>query len=421
MTNWQKIKLGNACTLIKGVTYKSEDYASAGDGLVFLSLKSIAKGGGFNFDGVKYYKGKASQDQFVKPDDLIIANTDLTRAGDVIGAPVFIPRIDNQDKYVFSMDITKILTDESRLSRNFLYHYLLTNKVRNYMKGISNGSTVLHLKVNLVNDLDIPLPPLKMQIKIAQSLSDVDAQIRNTDQMIQKTEVLKQGLMRELLTKGIGHKKFQKTKMGEIPEKWEISSILDADIEIIDGDRGTNYPKHHEFYSEGFCLFLSNRNIHNDSFDFSESIFISQEKDSVLRKGRLNRWDVVLTTRGTVGNVAIYDDSVAYDCIRINSGMLIFRTGKSISPEFLYYLLKSPLFKERYLQLGSGSAQPQLPIGSLRSLLIPILPKEEQLQIVNQLKTLDLKHSSEIKHMTLLQQLKEGLMQDIFSQKSQVN
>lgn len=419
--NWQKIKLGDVCTLTKGITYKSEDYATVGDGLVFLTLKSIAKGGGFNFDGVKYYKGKTRDDQFVEPNDLIIANTDLTRAGDVIGAPLFVPRIDKKDKYVYSMDITKIVTNESKLSKNYLYHYLLTGNVRNYMKGISNGSTVLHLKINLVNKLDIPLPSLEIQAKITQILSDLDAEIQYTDQIIQKTEVMKQGLMQELLTKGLGHKKFKKTKIGEIPEEWGVNSILESDVEIIDGDRGLNYPKQHEFYSEGFCLFLSNRNILNDSFDFNEPVFISEEKDQQLRKGKLNRWDVVLTTRGTVGNVAIFNDTITYEHIRINSGMLIFRAGKTIAPDFLYYLLKSPLFKERYIQLGSGSAQPQLPIRSLRNLLIPIPPKDEQLQIVSQLKMLDSKYVFEIKQMNYLLKLKRGLMQDIFSQKVQIN
>ena len=220
--NWQKIKLGDICTLIKGITYKSDDYASTGDGLVFLTLKSIAKGGGFNFDGVKYYKGETHDDQFVAPNDLIIANTDLTRAGDIIGAPLFVPQIDKENKYVYSMDITKIVTDESRLNRNYLYHYLLTKNVRNYMREISNGSTVLHLKINLVNKLDIPLPLLEIQSKIVQILSSIDAEIQYTDQIIQKTEVLKKGLMQELLTKGINHKKFKKTKIGEIPEGWNI-------------------------------------------------------------------------------------------------------------------------------------------------------------------------------------------------------
>jgi len=79
-------------------------------------------------------------------------------------------------------------------------------------------------------------------------------------------------------------------------------------------------------------------------FDFDEVAFISKEKDGQLRKGKLNRNDVVLTTRGTVGSVAIYDNSVPYDNVRINSGMLIFRANEVMNSEFLYYLLKKPPF-----------------------------------------------------------------------------
>ncbi|HCE31015.1 MAG: Restriction modification system DNA specificity domain protein [Candidatus Daviesbacteria bacterium GW2011_GWB1_39_5] len=308
---------------------------------------------------------------------------------------------------------------KNQISIKFLYYWIDYNK--RYFLKMAVGSTVKSLRLYMLQNFPLSLPRYEGQKKIVEILSSIDEAIQKTDQIIQKTESLKQGLMRELLTKGIGHKKFKKTKIGDIPEEWSVSSMLESDIEIIDGDRGVNYPKQHEFYSEGFCLFLSNRNIRNDSFDFSEPIFISQEKDKQLRKGKLNRWDVILTTRGTVGNVAIYDDSIIYDHIRINSGMLIFRAGKSIAPEFLYYLLKSPLFKERYIQLGSGSAQPQLPIGSLKNLLIPILPQDEQLKIVCQLKTLDLKHYSEIKQIAILKDLKNGLMQDIFSQKVQIN
>lgn len=301
----------------------------------------------------------------------------------------------------------------------FLAYELMCRK--NEIENLGGKTTIPFISKASITNFQVYVPTINTQRKIATILSSVDEAIQKTDQIVQKTEVLKQGMMQELLTKGIGHKKFKKTKIGDIPEEWTVNSILESDIKIIDGDRGVNYPKQHEFYSKGFCLFLSNRNIRNDSFDFSEPIFISQEKDQQLRKGKLNRWDIVLTTRGTVGNVAIYDDSITYDHIRINSGMLIFRVGKTIASEFLYFLLKSPLFKERYIQLGSGSAQPQLPISSLRNLLIPIPSQEEQLKIVNQLKMLDRKHSSEIKQMANLIELKRGLMQDIFSQKVQIN
>jgi type I restriction enzyme, S subunit len=53
-------------------------------------------------------------------------------------------------------------------------------------------------------------------------LSKVDEQIEQTEQIIEKTDFLKKGLMQKLLAKGIGHTKFKKTELGEIPEEWKI-------------------------------------------------------------------------------------------------------------------------------------------------------------------------------------------------------
>ena len=87
--------------------------------------------------------------------------------------------------------------------------------------------------------------------------------------------------------------------------------------EIIDGDRGKNYPKAEEFSDEGYCLFLSAKNVTKDGFLFEQMQFISEEKDNLLRKGKLCRGDIVITTRGTIGNIAFYDDDIPYDNVRI--------------------------------------------------------------------------------------------------------
>lgn len=341
----------------------------------------------------------------------------VNSSGIVVGRKGSIGKVEYSNMPFWPIDTTYYIEESNKYYLKWVYYLLQTLD----LEKMNRATGVPGLNREDVYNINVFLPPLTTQQKIAEIFSSLDKAIQKTDQIIQKTEELKQGLMQELLTKGIGHKKFKKTKIGEIPEEWKVSSILDSDIEIIGGDRGVNYPKQHEFYSEGFCLFLSNKNIRNDSFDFGEPVFISQEKDKQIRKGKLNRWDVILTTRGTVGNVAIYDDSITFDHIRINSGMLIFRAGNSISPEFLYYLLKSPLFKERYIQLGSGSAQPQLPIGSLKNLLIPIPHRNEQIEIVKQLKFLDSKHVIELIQKNNLLNLKNGLMQDIFSQKISIN
>ena len=66
------------------------------------------------------------------------------------------------------------------------------------------------------------LPTIEEQEKIASILSTVDEQIDNVDALIEKNKELKKGLMQTLLTKGIGHTKFKKTEIGEIPEEWEV-------------------------------------------------------------------------------------------------------------------------------------------------------------------------------------------------------
>ena len=139
-------------------------------------------------------------------------------------------------------------------------------------------------------------------------------------------------------------------------------------FEIIDGDRGSNYPSKSEFTKSGYCVFLNTKNVPSSGFDFSNIDFISKERDEMLRKGKLNRNDIVMTTRGTIGNVAVYTENFPFDCIRINSGMVILRSKPEFDRTYLYTVLKSDIFNAQLKNTSSGSAQPQLPIKDLKEI-----------------------------------------------------
>ena len=165
-----------------------------------------------------------------------------------------------------------------------------------------------------------------------------------------------------------------------------MSKILfeNSNIEFIDGDRGKNYPKQEDFSDKGHCMFLSAKNVTSCGFNFDNKVFISSEKDNQLKAGKLKRNDIVITTRGTIGNVAIYDDKVPYNDVRINSGMLILRADSSkLDTKFLYYYLSSKEFKEQVNSLISGSAVPQLPIRDIKKLTLPNITKKQQEKIAN--------------------------------------
>ncbi|MCF7988698.1 MAG: restriction endonuclease subunit S [Methylovulum sp.] len=195
---------------------------------------------------------------------------------------------------------------------------------------------------------------------------------------------------------------------------WSIQEIKDSDIQIIDGDRGNNYPKKEEFSDSGFCLFLNTGNIQDDKFAFNRCDFISENKDHQLRKGKLQRDDIVLTTRGTVGNLAYYHQGISIENIRINSGMIILRCGVGINSQFLYQLLKSQMMKEQYMLYSSGSAQPQLPIRDFNRIKILLPPLTQQQQIAEILSAYDDLIETNNQRIATLEQLAQQIYKEWF-------
>lgn len=152
--------------------------------------------------------------------------------------------------------------------------------------------------------------------------------------------------------------------------------------------------------------FLNAGNITSNGFDYSKNNFITQEKDSKLKKGKLNRNDIIITTRGTVGNVALYNSLVPYDNVRINSGMVIIRPNiSSINVSFLYLLLRSSSVQQLFNLFSSGSAQPQLPIKDMKRIKV-LLPSNELLTAFEAVvkPILDSISSNKVKNQNLIKQ-----------------
>ena len=151
--------------------------------------------------------------------------------------------------------------------------------------------------------------------------------------------------------------------------EFEIVTLEESDIQIIDGDRGKNYPKKSEFLKSGHTLFLNNKNLADNYIDISFGDYISQKKSDLMRKGKLERGDIVITTRGSVGNVGLFDDSILREYLRINSGMVILRNkDKEFSTNFLFNQLKSNFVQNQIETLITGSVQNQLPIRDLKKI-----------------------------------------------------
>ncbi|MDG6471157.1 restriction endonuclease subunit S [Glaesserella parasuis] len=268
--------------------------------------------------------------------------------------------------FIVGADGVKIFQPAKDIDPDFFYYQCLSLNLPN--KGY-------HRHFRYLKECDFIYPSFSQQQKLAKKFTALLSQVAEIKQRLEKIPVLLKTYRQSVLARAVNG---ELTNNGILFSKCKLKDIFT----FIDGDRSSNYPKKEEYLSEGHCLFLSTKNVRPYGFDFSEQIYISKEKDEILRKGKLERGDLIITTRGTLGNVAIYDDTVKFEHIRINSGMLILRLqNQKFQNEYFKILIASPVFQSLILEKQTGSAQPQLPAGILKEFEVPIPNIEQQKQI----------------------------------------
>ena len=246
--------------------------------------------------------------------------------------------------------------DNSILNENYLMMWFRRSEFDRSCWLHTDGSVRGGITWDDICRLELPIPPIEKQLEIVNSYKAITERIALKQKINDNLANTEQAILIETISKN----QTATTALGDF-------------VDFIDGDRGKNYPTFDEFTSTGYCLFLNASNVTSTGFNFDTCMFVTEDKDKSMNKGHLSRNDIVLTSRGTLGNVALYDKHIGYENVRINSGMLIIRPKtKRLSPYFIYALLKSSYMKAAIEQFRSGSAQPQLPIKDLQKITFEI-------------------------------------------------
>lgn len=393
MSSWKECKLGDIAEIIGGGTPRTSNNEFWNGNIPWLTPRDLT-----GYSKVYISHGE----RFITESGLKNSSAKLMPKGSVLltsRAPIGYVVI-AENEICTNQGFKSLVPNFEILNNEFLYYWLKSNT--DYLQQLGTGTTFAEISGSVVKNIDISLPPLEEQKAIAEVLSSLDDKIDLLHRQNHTLESFAQTLFRQWFIE-------------EVKEEWEIK-FSDAPIQIIDGDRGNNYPKNSDFFTNEYCLFLSARNVTKNGFDFAECSFITKERDELLRKGKLSRNDVVLTTRGTVGNIAYYHELIPFENIRINSGMVILRADETrISPLYLYILMKSPLFGESVIEHTSGSAQPQLPIRDLNNVSF-ILPSEDIYnKFMEQVKPIYSKVFSNQKQIQILENLRDTLLPKLLS------
>ena len=158
----------------------------------------------------------------------------------------------------------------------------------------------------------------------------------------------------------------------------KIVEIGESNLKIADGNYSSKYPRSEEFITEG-VPFIRGNNFENKSISDKDMYFISPEKHSELKKGHVKPKDVLITTRGNIGKVALVPER--HDDSNINAQIVLLRCNEGWHPEYLLHTFNSDFVKRQIPGLTTGTALKQLPVKNLKKLKIPLPPLDQQKKI----------------------------------------
>ena len=346
---FKQVRLGDYFKFEKGLGYKGEFLAEESSvGLV--GIDSQVPGGGYKENSEKPYSGPYKPEHVVDSGDVIVAATDITQDGSVLGSTLMIPESTNYETLIYSGDVMKAIPlkpDEFGLE--YFYNLYRVEKYRTKVAYGDTGTTVRRLSEEGICEQLVPLPDLPTQVAINEIISLIDQQITNNKALSRNLEALAQSVFKSWFidfdpvqakkngeepfgmdteTAKLFPDSFVKSEMGDIPKGWTVHEIADV-IKFCGG--GTPSTKNPEYW-DGEHLWTTPRDLSRqvgvitvDTERKLTDLGISKISSKLLPKH-----SVLMSSRAPIGYLTISAFPTA-----INQGFIGFPYQEPYSPLYL--------------------------------------------------------------------------------------
>jgi len=300
---------------------------------------------------------------------------------------------------------------DGSVDHDFVLQVLRWEQMVPVYRNISVGTNVRRRKAPFDSfaAIELPLPPLAEQKKIAAILSSVDEAIRANDAVIEQTRRVKEGLLQELLTRGIGHTEFRETEIGPLPVGWDVRTIS-ALGKVVTGR--TPPGSRPELWGDSIP-FVTPGDLSDDTHTVSSSQrslhSMAEAVIPVVPAGSI----LVTCIGATIGKHGLAARPVAF-----NQQINAIVASSEHDPWFVYYVVEAS--RERIRSLAGHQAVPIVNKSLFSSVRVAVPPAAEQSRIARVLRALDDEAAAVTMSISRLQALKSGLLQDLLTGKVRV-
>lgn len=313
--------------------------------------------------------------------------------------------------------VLSVRTAGDELDNDFLF-WLLESSAETLLS-LCQGAAQPNLSKGLIDGLELAIPPLLEQQKIAAILTAVDDKLDVIARQIDATQTLKQGLMQTLFSRGVGtqdvdgrwvpHTEFRETALGSVPLCWDVCSLESLSESINVGIASSTT----EHYSDGGVPLIRNQNIKDDFLDLSDLLRITPEFDAKNKNKRVKAGDILTVRTGYPGTTCVVPEGLGL--VQTFTTLITRPLHDVLHAHFASRYFNSPQGKKLMLHQAAGGAQQNINAGNLKKLLVPVPPLSEQIRIAEVLAAVDAKTKVLSDKSACYQAMKRGLMQKLLT------
>ena len=308
----------------------------------------------------------------------------------------------------------------AKLDKSFLF-WLLGPEIDSIHR-VTPQTTVKHLSVNNLKDVMFRLPEPEHQKKIAQILDTLDTQIQKTEALIAKLEKIKEGLLHDLLTRGVDQNGqlrstpeqapeiYKESALGLIPKEWEVPTLQELSLSPI----CYGIVQVGSYFSGGVPVLA----IRDLTGDFKTGLHqTSPTINKAYPRSQPRPLDILISIKGTIGRIGIVPKHFKGN---ISRDIAVIRPSNRVFPKYLLHALRSRRGQQILLRAQVGTTRAELSIAPLKLTRFFLPELQEQELIAQQANSADQRIENERAALNKLQKQKTGLMDDLLTGKVRV-
>lgn len=389
MSEWQEVTLQDVVSILGDGLHGTPIYDDNGE-YYFVNGNNLSNGKIL----LKESTRRTSKEEYLKYKKPLNDRTILLSINGTLGNVALY----NNEKCFLGKSACYFNVKES-VDKQFI-RYVVTNKYfQTYITEFAHGTTIQNLSLKTLREFPFELPPLSEQKAIASVLSSLDDKIDLLHRQNTTLERMAKTLFRQWFVE-------------EAQESWEEVTLSSLCTLITKGTTPTTLG--HSFVESGINFIKAESITDAGGFITEKFAKISSETHAFLKRSIIQKSDVLCSIAGTIGRVAIVEDSILP--ANINQAIAILRVDESkCFPEFIYLFLKSDYFQEVMDGKIVHAVQPNLSLGEIGNTTLKIAPFEKLIEFRNLVKSIFDKKTNNLLQIQTLEKLRDNLLPKLMS------